>query len=171
IAAFLCIGIGVYPQPLYNLLPYAVNYIPYTGAHVVGQLQLLLFGAFAFTLLILSGYYIPEIRSKNLDADWTYRKLGRFAYKIADKGLNYLNKLSEIIIINTVKVIASFLKDTVAKLALFIFVNFWLIMGFSGTRLEIKKSRLYDDIMNGTLPIGLGAAVATFFILLIFLLA
>jgi len=170
IAAFLCVALGVFYQPLYNLLPYAADYVPYTGAHVVGQLQLLLFGAFAFTLLILSGYYIPEIRSKNLDADWTYRKLGRLAYKIADKGLNYINKISEIFVIGIVKIIAGFFKDMAAKLALFISVNFWLMLGYSGKRLEIKKLRLYDDIMNGTLPIGIGAAVATGFILLVFLL-
>ncbi len=170
IAAFLCVAIGVFPQPLYNLLPYTVNYIPYTGAHVVGQLQLLMFGALAFALLILSGYYPPEIKSINLDVDWFYRKLGRAAYLVLDKTLNTLNKSSDIIVTNIVLALASFFKDTAAKLALFISVNFWLIMGFSGKRLEIKKLRLYDDIMNGTLPIGLGAAVATIFILLIFLL-
>ncbi len=170
IAAFLCIAIGAFPQPLYNLLPYTVNYIPYTGAHVVGQLQLLMFGALAFALLILSGYYPPEIKSINLDVDWFYRKFGKVCYTIADKGLNALNKISEVITISTVKVIASFFKDTAAKLALFVFVNFWLILGYKDKRLQIKKLRLYDDIMNGTLPIGLGAAVATVFILLIFLL-
>lgn len=171
ISAFLCVAIGVFPQPLYNLLPFTVDYIPYTGAHVVGQLQLLMFGALAFALLILSGYYPPEIKSINLDVDWFYRKFGRAAYIVADKVLNTLNKLSEILTINTVKAFASFCKDTAAKLALFIFVNFWLIMGYSGKRLEIKKLRLYDDIMNGTLPVGLGAAISTIFILLIFLLS
>ncbi|MCP3899365.1 MAG: Na(+)/H(+) antiporter subunit D, partial [Desulfobacteraceae bacterium] len=169
IAAFLCIAIGTFPQPLYNLLPFTVDYIPYTGAHVVGQLQLLMFGALAFALLILSGYYPPEIKSINLDVDWFYRKLGRGAYIIADKGLNTFNKLSDIFVISIVKTIAAFFKDTTAKLALFISVNFWLIMGYSGKRLEIKKLRLYSDIMNGTLPIGLGAAISTIFILLIFL--
>ncbi|MCK5311087.1 MAG: Na(+)/H(+) antiporter subunit D [Desulfobacteraceae bacterium] len=170
IAAFLCVAIGVFPQPLYNLLPFTVDYIPYTGAHVVGQLQLLMFGALAFALLILSGYYPPEIKSINLDVDWFYRKLGRAAYIVADKGLNTLNKLSEILTIGIIKAIASFCKDTAAKLALFISVNIWLLLGFSGKRLEIKKLRLYDDMMNGTLPIGLGAAISTVFILLIFFL-
>ncbi|NNK86110.1 MAG: Na(+)/H(+) antiporter subunit D, partial [Desulfobacterales bacterium] len=36
IAAFLCVFIGLFPQPLYDILPYPVDYIPYTGAHVVG---------------------------------------------------------------------------------------------------------------------------------------
>lgn len=74
IAAFLCVFIGLFPQPLYDILPYPVDYIPYTGAHVVGQLQLLMFGALAFTLLILSGYYPAELRAINLDTDWFYRK-------------------------------------------------------------------------------------------------
>ncbi len=74
LAAFLCIAIAVFPGPLYNILPYPVHYVPYTAAHVVGQLQLLLFGALAFCLLILSGYYPAEMRAINLDTDWFYRK-------------------------------------------------------------------------------------------------
>lgn len=79
IAAFLCIFLGVYPDPLYKILPYPVDYIPYTASHVVGQLQLLMFGALAFTLLILAGYYPPELRAINLDTDWFYRKGSKLA--------------------------------------------------------------------------------------------
>lgn len=74
IAAFMCIFLGVYPQPLYSILPYPVQYVPYTAFHVIGMLQLLMFGALAFTLLILSGYYPPEMRAVNIDTDWFYRK-------------------------------------------------------------------------------------------------
>jgi len=45
ITAFLCIAIGVYPQSLYAILPYPVDYAPYTTTHVLTQLQLLLFSA------------------------------------------------------------------------------------------------------------------------------
>ena len=76
IAAFLCIGIGVYPDPLYAILPYTVKYVPYTLEHVVTQLQLLIFSALAFTVLMRTGIYPPELRSTNLDTDWFYRKLG-----------------------------------------------------------------------------------------------
>lgn len=92
IAAFFCLFIGIFPQPLYALLPFPVDYVPYTGAHVVGQLQLLMFGALAFCLLILSGHYPAEIRSINLDTDWFYRKGARFFYKIADVTLNAINR-------------------------------------------------------------------------------
>jgi multicomponent Na+:H+ antiporter subunit D len=95
IAAFLCIGIGAFPQPLYNILPFPVDYIPYTGAHVVGQLQLLMFGALAFALLMLSGIYPAEIRSINLDTDWFYRKGARGFYQVCDKTFNGLNAWSQ----------------------------------------------------------------------------
>ena len=75
LAATLCIGIGVWPQPLYALLPYAVTFEPYTLTHVVTQLQLLLFAAAAFAFLFRRGWYPPEIPGLNLDSDWLYRRV------------------------------------------------------------------------------------------------
>ena len=75
IAAFLCIGIGVWPQPLYAILPYTVDYRPYTFEHVITQYQLQLFSVLAFTWLLRTGLYPPELRSVNLDSDVVYRKL------------------------------------------------------------------------------------------------
>ena len=74
IAAVLCIGIGSFPQFLYNLLPYDTDYTPYDATHVLAQIQLLLFSALAFVWLKLSGIYPPELRSTNIDAEWIYRK-------------------------------------------------------------------------------------------------
>ena len=76
ITSALCIAIGVQPELLYNLLPYKVDYQPYTTTHVITQYQLLLFSALAFTLLVRTGLYPPELRSTNLDTDWVYRRLG-----------------------------------------------------------------------------------------------
>lgn len=75
IAAALCVGIGVWPEPLYALLPYPVDYVPYTTDHVLTQLQLLVFAGFAFALLVRLGLYPAELRSVNLDVDWIYRRL------------------------------------------------------------------------------------------------
>ena len=75
ITAALCIAIGVYPEPLYALLPYPVDFTPYTTSHVVGQLQLLLFALLAFAILMRTGIHPPEVRAVNLDTDWTYRWL------------------------------------------------------------------------------------------------
>jgi multicomponent Na+:H+ antiporter subunit D len=74
LAAGLCIGIGVFPAPLYAMLPYPVDYAPYTGSHVLSQLQLLMFSALAFAVLMRTGIYPPELRAVNLDFDWFYRR-------------------------------------------------------------------------------------------------
>ena len=77
IAAALCIGIGVFPSALYALLPFDIDYVPYTAAHVLSQLQLLMFSALAFSVLMWYGVYPPELRSVNLDTDWFYRRFGK----------------------------------------------------------------------------------------------
>lgn len=80
ISAALCIGIGVYPEPLYALLPHQeqiANYNPYTLPHIAEQLQLLLWAVLAFAVLILLKWYPPEVPSANLDTDWLYRVPGR----------------------------------------------------------------------------------------------
>ncbi|MEM1159652.1 MAG: Na(+)/H(+) antiporter subunit D [Pseudomonadota bacterium] len=74
LAAAACIGIGVFPGILYDLLPYDVKYHAYTTEHVVTQLQLLMFSALAFTVLMRTGLYPPELRSTNLDTDWLWRR-------------------------------------------------------------------------------------------------
>jgi multicomponent Na+:H+ antiporter subunit D len=74
-AAMICIGIGVAPGVIYGILPYAVDYAPYTAPHVINQLQLLLLAAMAFTMLIRTGLYPPEVASVNLDADVAYRRI------------------------------------------------------------------------------------------------
>jgi multicomponent Na+:H+ antiporter subunit D len=77
ISAVLCILIGVYPRPLYDILPYGpVTFNPYTVHHVVTQMQLLMFSALAFTVLMRTGIYPPELRMINLDFDLFYRRAG-----------------------------------------------------------------------------------------------
>ena len=84
IAAFLCIAIGVFPKWLYEILPYKVDFVPYTTTHVVTQLQLLFFSALAFGWLMRTGLYPPELKSTNLDFDWIYRRLfPNLLYKIS----------------------------------------------------------------------------------------
>ena len=85
ISSFLCIFIGVYPQMLFDILPYPVVFEPYTSAHVINQLQLLLFSALAFTVLMLYKIYPPELKSTNLDSDWIYRKFMPCVMQFAGK--------------------------------------------------------------------------------------
>ena len=71
IAAVFCIGIGVFPQALYALLPYPVDYEPYTGVHVTESLGILMFTLLAFVLLLK--HLDPE-DTISLDTDWVYRR-------------------------------------------------------------------------------------------------
>jgi multicomponent Na+:H+ antiporter subunit D len=76
VTAAMCIGLGVYPKPLYAILPSGgVGFNAYTPGHVLTQLELLLFAALAFGVLIKTHLYPHERPSVNLDFDWTYRKL------------------------------------------------------------------------------------------------
>jgi multicomponent Na+:H+ antiporter subunit D len=70
--AALCILIGILPGPLYALLPFPVHYVPYTGAHVVTQLQLLLFSGLAFFVML---GYLRRTLTITLDVDWIYRRI------------------------------------------------------------------------------------------------
>lgn len=74
VASVLCIWIGCYTPYLYQMLPYPVHYAPYTSYHVSETLQLLLFTAVGFFLLIKK--LEPE-RTISLDTDWFYRMGGR----------------------------------------------------------------------------------------------
>ncbi len=68
---------------LYKLLPheitekYYTDYNPYTGNHIVTQMQLLFAAMLAFALLKKFGVYPDERRAEILDFDWTYRRLGK----------------------------------------------------------------------------------------------
>jgi multicomponent Na+:H+ antiporter subunit D len=68
----LCIGLGIFYEPLYRLLPYAVDYEPYTAWHVLAQLQLLLFSGLAFFVML---GWLKRTLTITLDLDWLYRVL------------------------------------------------------------------------------------------------
>lgn len=72
--AALCVIIGVFPGLLYSLLPYEVEYHPYTVDHVLVQMQLLIFALLAFVFLMKTGIHPPEVRATNIDSDVVYRK-------------------------------------------------------------------------------------------------
>jgi len=68
-----CVIIGVFPGLLYSLLPYDVEYHPYTVDHVLVQMQLLCFALLAFVFLMKTGRHPPEVRATNIDSDVVYR--------------------------------------------------------------------------------------------------
>jgi multicomponent Na+:H+ antiporter subunit D len=88
VAAGLCVFIGSYTPYLYRMLPYPVEYHPYTSYHLSETLQLLLFTAVGFFLLIKK--LAPEA-TVSLDLDWFYRKGGRLFLWIARKPVQALD--------------------------------------------------------------------------------
>lgn len=86
-ASALCIFIGSYTPYLYRMLPYqteAAEYAlkVYSAYHVSESLQILLFTALGFFLLIKKLAPEPTI---SIDLDWFYRKGGRGFYWLARK--------------------------------------------------------------------------------------
>ena len=69
--------------------------MPYTVTHVITQLQLLMFSALAFSVLMRYGIYPPELRSVNLDSDWIYRRFLPKVVGLARGGLASLQQVAE----------------------------------------------------------------------------
>jgi multicomponent Na+:H+ antiporter subunit D len=87
VASFLCIFIGSYTPYLYKMLPYqseAADYAlhVYSSYHVSESLQILLFTALGFFLLIKKLAPEPTI---SIDMDWFYRMGGRGFFWLARK--------------------------------------------------------------------------------------
>ncbi|MCK4837392.1 MAG: Na(+)/H(+) antiporter subunit D [Desulfobulbaceae bacterium] len=171
IAAFLCIFIGVYPQFLYSILPYPVDFVPYTLPHVSGQMQLLMFSALAFTLLLRAGIYPAEIRAINLDSDLIYRKGGRLFYILADKLFNGLNQVAELVFIKGLTgTITRFAQNGPAHLANLVMTPIWLITLDQEQR-QKEKALLYRNFSTGTMGLAIMAVFVSLFIGLIFVLS
>lgn len=169
-AAFFCIFLGVHPQPLYDILPYPVDYVPYTGAHVVGQLQLLCFAILAFCLLILSGKYPAEIRAINIDADWSYRKASRLLYRFADVGLNSMNRMCDAIIAQkATAAVTHFAQNAPTRLILFLTNPFFRDLTTGVSDFRFRKTILMA-LKTGSIPIGLSAAGACIVVVVLYLL-
>lgn len=95
--AMICIGIGIFPGSLYSLLPHSVDYEPYTGAHVLEQLQLLLFSGLAFFIFLP---WMKRTLTISLDFDWFYRCLFKRILFYFDLFLNQVLQFQENLVKN-----------------------------------------------------------------------
>ncbi|WOS61629.1 Na(+)/H(+) antiporter subunit D [Sinorhizobium fredii] len=83
-AATLCVAIGLFPEPLYALLPYPVDFEPYTGAHITESLGVLMFTALGFVIFLKA--LDPE-NTISIDTDWFYRTGARAFMWFAERPL------------------------------------------------------------------------------------
>jgi multicomponent Na+:H+ antiporter subunit D len=88
IFAGFCILLGVFPELLYPLLPYAVEYQPYTAAKVLFYLQLLLFSGLAFFVLLP---LMKRTETISLDTDWLWRRAAPAVIGLLEKALQWLD--------------------------------------------------------------------------------
>ena len=78
ILAFLCIFLGVFPKILYAMLPYPVEFVPYTLTRVFSLTQMFIFTFLGFWLLrkLVVGH-----ATHTLDTDWFLRIPGKLFLK------------------------------------------------------------------------------------------
>jgi multicomponent Na+:H+ antiporter subunit D len=90
IFAGLCLGLGIYPDPLYALLPYPVEFSAYKAGKVLFYLQLLLFSGLAFFLLLP---WMQRTLTLSLDTDWVWRVA---LLRAATAGINALGSVGRV---------------------------------------------------------------------------
>jgi multicomponent Na+:H+ antiporter subunit D len=78
ILAFLCIFLGLFPKVLYAMLPYPVEFVPYTLTRVFSSIQMFIFTFLGFWLLrkLVVGH-----ATYTLDTDWFVRIPGKLFVK------------------------------------------------------------------------------------------
>jgi len=177
-ASFLCILTGVYPEILYNLLPYPVHFHPYTLNHVVGMTQLLLLTGAAFWLYIDKLGGEPKI---SVDTDWFYRKPGVLLLWFVSNPMQDLRLRLQSFFTRMVTNIASLSKNPILLPEITVRYFHLKIMNrlyqASGTykdkadelkglesRIAAAKEMRYDENVYRR-PIGLGVLIAIIFLL------
>lgn len=166
--AFLCIFLGVFPQPLYDVLPYGeVHYQVYTFAHVVSQLQLLMLSALVFFLFLP---LLKRTETISLDTDWLYRLGGRLVYRFMDVVFNNLNRLcDQLLVQNLTGAINRFGQNVPAQLGRWVLVPFYRFKKRGVEALESYRRGIQHAFDAGVVPLGVSAAVSGLFVILLFL--
>ncbi|MGK2906753.1 MAG: Na(+)/H(+) antiporter subunit D [Desulfuromonadales bacterium] len=166
LSATLCILIGCFPQYLYSLLPYTIDYQPYTTSHVLAQTQLLFFSALAFTLLLLAGIYPSEIRSINVDADWIYRKGCRQIYRFSRWALDGINEWANRTFAQQfTRLLTEFFNDPGANLQKY---GYRILVETSGSEGQYEQTirGITNRSRSASYPVGIGVLLAVLILVL-----
>ena len=165
--AFLCIFIGVYPKPLYDILPFEVHYQAYTFSHVAAQMQLLMLSALVFFL------FLPLLKrtdTVSLDTDWFYRKGAGLFYVAVDRGLNGINTFCNAVFAGGMaSAVSRLFRNGPARLTGLVIIPLRTMMGDDKERLNFLKARITRAFNTGSFPVGISAVTATLFIVMLFI--
>ena len=159
--AFLCIFLGVYPQPLYDILPYATNFQAYTFEHTLNQLQLLMFSALAFFLLLPM---LKRTETISIDSDWFYRMGGRLFYRFTDWAFNGLNRYADELIVKRMPSrLTQFFAEPGGNVQKHLLR---MVNEGSGEDKDLSETNIHIDRRSrlGTYPVGGGVLLAVIFL-------
>jgi multicomponent Na+:H+ antiporter subunit D len=155
IAAFLCIFIGVYTPYLYNMLPYAVDYQPYTAYHLSEAMQILLFTALGFFLFIKK--LTPEPVT-SLDLDWFYRMGGQVFQITANRSMNHINRWGQETLAESIPHrLNRFFLEGPARLCLLVVKPIWQLTGVRIDGPEGAERRFLETFNRSLFTIGSNA--------------
>ena len=90
LTSLLCFIIGTFPQTLYLLLPFPVEFRPYNLSHLSEMMQILSFTGLVFYLMVKK--LVPEDKI-NLDMDYFYRQGTWLFMKLDEKVIEPLDTL------------------------------------------------------------------------------
>jgi len=105
LTAFLCLFYGIFPNTLYQLLPYPLNFRPYTAYHLTETAQLTIFTFVAFWLF---RKFVAGEAGITLDTDWFYRYPAPWLKKLFLTDLERLFNAADERINDGVKLLAKF---------------------------------------------------------------
>lgn len=113
LAALACIAIGIYPDLLYNVLPYPIEYHPYSIQHLVQT--------FALLIATIIGFLVLFKMFKNedvivLDIDWFYRRPAAIVNKVFVDLPSFVFGFIEKIVLSFTYAVIKFSADPVKSL-------------------------------------------------------
>jgi multicomponent Na+:H+ antiporter subunit D len=150
ITSGLCIFIGVYTPYLYAKLPYQVAYDPYTLYHISETLQVQLFTAVGFFLMIKK---LEPSATISLDLDWFYRRIGWVTYRAADLIFNGLNAVTDRVVVRSFTgAVNRFFGEAPLRMSLILISPFLSLEG---------RERYVKAFQRGVSPLGLSIAAVT----------
>jgi multicomponent Na+:H+ antiporter subunit D len=165
--AFLCLFLGVYPKPLYDILPFPVDFNAYKAAKVVTQMQLLMFSALVFFLFLKMLKRTPTI---SLDTDWFYRKGAPVFARATGTVLNGVNTVTHGVVVGRlIPALGRFFASAPAQLLCWMLVPVWVVSGLTPEQIAGKKEVMFLRAQRGAFPIGVTACLAVLLLAFLFL--
>ena len=135
---------------------------------MVAQLQLLSLSALIFFLFLK---LLKRTETISIDTDWFYRKGGRLFYYLMDKSLNGINRFANRVFVEGLAGFVGRISRRGPEIfTLGVLIPLWSVSGLKGEKLQGKIETARAALQTGTAPVGIGAALATVFLVIIFLL-